>query len=140
MSPIVIRFLMSSLVFFVLGAGAGLAMLLPRGFAAQDFVTAHAHLNLLGFVCMMIYGVAYHVLPRFMGKAQPHSLALAHWQWWLATLSLLALAGLWVTVSYQGNRPLLSNLLLAAGAVQAIAILMFVINIYLTIAIKPQEA
>ena len=28
---------------------------------------AHVHMLLLGFVTMMIYGVAYHVLPRFVG-------------------------------------------------------------------------
>ena len=28
---------------------------------------AHVHMLLLGFVTMMIYGVAYHVLPRFAG-------------------------------------------------------------------------
>ena len=27
------------------------------------------HMTLLGFVTMMIYGVAYHVLPRFVGRA-----------------------------------------------------------------------
>ena len=28
---------------------------------------AHVHMLLLGFVTMMIYGVAYHVVPRFAG-------------------------------------------------------------------------
>lgn len=28
---------------------------------------AHLHMNLLGFMSMMIFGVAYHILPRFTG-------------------------------------------------------------------------
>jgi cbb3-type cytochrome oxidase subunit 1 len=38
--------------------------------------TAHLHMNLLGFVAMMIFGVAYHVIPRFTGHSL-HSRRLA---------------------------------------------------------------
>jgi cbb3-type cytochrome oxidase subunit 1 len=44
---------------------------------------AHMHMVLLGFVTMMIYGVAYHVIPRFAGFPL-HSRRLAGVQWWLA--------------------------------------------------------
>lgn len=57
--------LTSSLVYFMLGTSLGL--LLGVGAISPAWRSAHAHVNLLGFVAMMIYGVAYHALPRFRG-------------------------------------------------------------------------
>ena len=51
---------------------------------------AHLHMALLGFVAMMIFGVAYHVIPRFAGNAL-RSRALATIHWWLANLGLLGI-------------------------------------------------
>ena len=48
---------------------------------------AHVHMMLLGFVTMMIYGVAYHVLPRFSGHPL-WSPRLAGWHCWSAQLGL----------------------------------------------------
>ena len=45
------------------------------------YYPAHVHMNMLGFVTMMIYGVAYHVIPRFIGKPL-HARRLAAWHWW----------------------------------------------------------
>lgn len=44
-----------------------LGLLMGVGAASYLWRPAHAHMNLLGFVAMMIYGVAYHALPRFAG-------------------------------------------------------------------------
>lgn len=44
-----------------------LGLLLGTGVLSYAWQPAHAHANLLGFVSMMIYGVAYHALPRFRG-------------------------------------------------------------------------
>ena len=58
-------FLKSSLAWLALGVTFGVAM------AAHPVWTvyrlAHVHMLLLGFVAMMIFGVAYHVIPRFAG-------------------------------------------------------------------------
>ena len=35
----------------------------------RSIAPSHMHMVLLGFVTMMIYGVAYHVIPRFTGHA-----------------------------------------------------------------------
>lgn len=55
-----------SLGYFLLGNLLGL--LLGVGTVPYSWRPVHVHLNLLGFVCMMIYGVAYHALPRFAGR------------------------------------------------------------------------
>jgi cbb3-type cytochrome oxidase subunit 1 len=48
---------------------------------------AHVHMNLLGFVTMIIFGVGYQILPRMMGYGL-HSPRLAVLHWWLANIGL----------------------------------------------------
>jgi cytochrome c oxidase cbb3-type subunit 1 len=71
-------FIRSSLIWLGTGVVLGVVMALFP-FHAMVLRPAHAHANLLGFVSMMIFGVAYHVLPRFTGNPL-HSgrLAFAH--------------------------------------------------------------
>mgnify|MGYP006205261115 CR=1 FL=1 len=67
MAPYVRRFIRSSLVWFSIGILLGLSMAIwPAGHIV--YRPAHAHANLLGFVSLFIFGVAYHVLPRFVGR------------------------------------------------------------------------
>lgn len=63
MDRYVTRFLRASLVWLVAGVTLGAAMAIHPQWVA--YRTAHLHMLLLGFVMMMISGVAYHVLPRF---------------------------------------------------------------------------
>lgn len=58
-------FLKSSLVWLVLGVTSGVMMALHPAWTV--YRPAHVHMVMLGFVTMMIYGVAYHVVPRFAG-------------------------------------------------------------------------
>ena len=63
MDRYVVHFLRASLVW--LGAGVSLGVAMAVHPAWVIYRTAHLHMLLLGFVTMMIAGVAYHVLPRF---------------------------------------------------------------------------
>jgi len=83
-------FLKSSLVWFAVGATLGLAMAIHPPFAV--YRTAHLHINLLGFVGQMIYGVSLHVVPRFFGHPLVHP-RLAAIQFWLAQPGLALIAG-----------------------------------------------
>jgi cbb3-type cytochrome oxidase subunit 1 len=56
-------FLRASLLWMVTGVSLGVAMAMHPAWAI--YRTAHLHILLLGFVTMMISGVAYHVFPRF---------------------------------------------------------------------------
>lgn len=82
-------FLKSSLGWLALGVTLGGAMAIHPQWIVYRPV--HVHMNLLGFVTMMIYGVAYHVIPRFTGHAL-HSRRLAGAQWWLANIGLAVMA------------------------------------------------
>jgi len=87
----------------------------------------HVHIMLLGFLAMMIYGVAYHILPRF--NAVP--LLYPSWvpvHFWLANI------GLWGMLITYGMGGLYSDgpihaLFVISGALEGIAIFIFVINI-----------
>ena len=61
-------FIKAGLIYFVLGIVLGVKMAFVPGGSIR-FV--HIHLNLLGFMTMMIAGVSYHVLPRFSARAVP---------------------------------------------------------------------
>ena len=67
MEPFVRNFIRASLVWLGLGVSLGVAMVIVPQYALV-YRPAHMHANLLGFVSMMIFGVAYHVLPRFVGR------------------------------------------------------------------------
>jgi len=78
-------FIRASLLWFVAGITLGLAMAIHPAWVI--YRPAHAHMNLVGFVVMMIFGVGYQMLPRFFGHPiHNRKLAVAHI--WLANLGL----------------------------------------------------
>jgi cbb3-type cytochrome oxidase subunit 1 len=128
MEPFVRRFIRASVVWLVIGVVIGVGMTWAPGHMVI-YRTAHAHANLLGFVSMMIFGVAYHVLPRFAGRPL-HARALAGAHFYAANVGLAALvAGFLLRISWPGADVLLrgGGLLSAAGA------LAFAYNIWRTL-------
>jgi cbb3-type cytochrome oxidase subunit 1 len=79
-------FLKSSLAWLTLGVTFGAVMAAYPAWTVYRL--AHIHMLLLGFVAMMIFGVAYHVIPRFAGF-QLHRADLARLHWWIANAGLL---------------------------------------------------
>lgn len=76
-------------------AAAGLVgFLLGLGLLPYTWRPTHAHMNLLGFVGLMIYGVAYHALPRFRGVVFRRP-GVALFQVALANLALLGMVLGW---------------------------------------------
>ena len=102
-------FLKSSLAWLSLGVTFGV------GIAAHPAWTvyrlAHVHMLLLGFVAMMIFGVAYHVIPRFAGF-QLHRADLARLHWWVANAGLLLMVAGFVT---RVHAPAVGTILVAGG-------------------------
>jgi cbb3-type cytochrome oxidase subunit 1 len=121
-------FLKASLAWLALGVTVGVAM------AAHPVWTvyrlAHVHMMLLGFVAMMIYGVAYHVIPHFVGY-RLHRPALAEAHWWLANLGLALMVGGFVA---RVLAPSLGTVVLAAGGLlSAVGAYLFVYLLWRTI-------
>ena len=93
-------FIRASLVWFVAGITLGLAMAVHPAWVV--YRPAHAHMNLVGFVVMMIFGVGYQMLPRFFGHPI-HSKALAIAHVWLANLGLVGLVGGFLLAPHIGS-------------------------------------
>ena len=120
-------FLKASLVWFSLAVAIALLMaLLPM---LTVYRTAHMHVALLGFVTQMIYGVALHVIPRFVGQPLVHR-RMAEVQFWTAQ-SGLALLALGFVARVNGWR--FASAAIAAGAIlSAVGAFCFVWNLWRT--------
>ncbi len=90
MSPLVRRYLKTGIGFLLAGLALGGVMLYRRELQgvgpSADLITAHTHLILVGFVMMMILGVALWMFPR-PGRDDPrYHPRLAEVSYWLVTL------------------------------------------------------
>jgi hypothetical protein len=103
-------FLKASLTWLSLGVTVGVAMAAAPALAV--YRPAHLHMLTLGFVAMMIFGVAYHVIPRFSGNPL-HSQRLPVWHWWLSNGGLLLMC---VGFVLRPHPVAFATPLLAAGA------------------------
>ncbi len=131
MEPIIVWYLRMSVIYFAAGAMFGVAMLLWPDEAGY-YISVHAHLNLLGFMSMMIYGVGYHILPRFSGRPV-YSSRIIKIQFWLANTGLVGIAVSWPLV-IRGSIPSVSEPALTASALLSLAAaLFFAFNILKTI-------
>jgi cbb3-type cytochrome oxidase subunit 1 len=130
MDRFVTAFLKSSLVWLGLGVSAGVAIAIHPAWAV--YRPAHLHMNLLGFVAMMIFGVALHVIPRFTGHPL-HSRRLAMSQWWLANGGLAVFVAGFLLRPHASFGSLASALLAAGGALSAAAAYAFIYNLWRTI-------
>lgn len=121
-------FLRAGLVWLVAGVTLGVAMAASP--ALVVYRTAHIHLLLLGFVTGMIFGVGYHVFPRFAGRPLRHPrLVLLHW--WLANLGVATMGAAFALraagVSWG------PTLLAAGGTAAATGAYLFAWNIWRTL-------
>jgi hypothetical protein len=135
MGTTTVRFIKMSLIY--LAVGATLGMLFPIFPRLLGLKYAHVHLNLLGFMSMMVYGVAYHILPRFQGKLL-YSDRMADVQFWLANIGLVGLALFSALQAYWPALPFKIPLALS-GLMEAVAIYLFVANMWLTFKQPPPQ-
>jgi cbb3-type cytochrome oxidase subunit 1 len=121
-------FLKASLVWLALGVTLGVAM--GAHPAWSIYRTAHLHMLLLGFVGGMIFGVAYHVIPRFVGSPLRSARGAAV-HWWLANAGV-AIMVVGFVLRAQG-RPVSSALLGIGGTAAAAGAYTFAWLIWMTL-------
>ena len=127
-------FVKASLTYFGIGTVLGLLMVLWPD-TRFTITRIHVHLLLLGFMAMMIYGVGYHILPRFMGRPV-YSARLGNTQVWLANITLIGLSVSWVLEASQGG--IWHSLAILFGLGQVVSIFLFIINLWMSMV--PQTA
>jgi len=128
-------FIVMSIVYLALAAVLGIFMLGSQSAMQLKFV--HSHLNMLGWVSMMIYGVGYHILPRFMGRPL-YSNRLGEAQFYLANISLVALL-LFYTLTIYSPDGMYRTLTMLSGVVQVAAIFLFFYNMLMTLLTKVEQ-
>lgn len=90
MSPLVRRYLKTAIAFLVFGVGLGVYMLARRElagvWATPWWRSAHTHAILVGFVLMMIMGVALWMFPRPAKEDTQFDPRLAEAAYWFMAL------------------------------------------------------
>ncbi|NIT84940.1 MAG: DUF1858 domain-containing protein, partial [Nitrospinaceae bacterium] len=88
----------------------------------------HVHFNLLGFLAMMVTGVAYHVLPRFNARPVPWPGGVGV-QFYLQNLGLLGMAGTYLLgAPWQGGLP--HGFFLLFSGMAGVALFIMFYNLY----------
>lgn len=115
-------FILVASLFIILGVGIGMYM-----GASQDhtLVPVHAHVNLLGFVLPMAFGLTYHLFPA-IGQS---SLARAHF--WLHLVgSLVLLVMLWSLLAGQITEAAMFPIAPLAELLVMLGLIAFAVNVF----------
>lgn len=136
MPPLIRRYIKTSFVFLLLGMLLGTyatveVNLRGRG-VPWPLVTAHVHLVLVGFMLMLVFGVATWMFPRPARDDARYRPGLAEAVYWLLTLSTAVrtvgeLAS--AAVGVRGGSPLAA----LGGVGQLAAALLFVVNMWVRV-------
>ncbi len=121
-------FVKASLNYLGIGTILGLLMVLVPD-TRFTLTRVHVHILLLGFMAMMIYGVGYHILPRFMGRPV-YSHRIGNIQVWFANITLVSLSISWILEASQGG--IWHYLAILFGMGQVISIFLFIINLWMS--------
>jgi cbb3-type cytochrome oxidase subunit 1 len=129
MDRFVRNFIVVSIIYLALAALLGVCMLADQSLLSLKFV--HSHLMLLGWVSMMIYGVGYHVLPRFSGRPLRHP-KMGELQFWTANAGLVGML-LFYALGVYNPLPFYRTLSIVFGVVEVLSIFLFFYNMLATL-------
>src|SRR4030065_106588 len=117
------------IIVFLIGCILGAWMFLSPG-NIYSIMPAHAHINLVGFVSMMIFGVSYHMFPRFAGRPL-HSIAIARRQFTILNIGLIGMVLLFAFADRDGM--IYRILLPVFGTTLTASFVLYVYNTWKTI-------
>lgn len=127
MSPLVRRFLKTGVAFLVTGLVLGSWLLVAREFGLAPpprLRSAHTHALLVGFVMMMITGVALWMFPRAPSDDARYRPALAEAAWWCLALGTAVRVALEVVLDADAA-PVARVVLVSAGFAQVAGLILF---------------
>jgi len=125
----VVWFIRLSIIYFLLGSALGVLFVLKPETADQYHIAMHVHFNLIGWMSMMIFGVGYHILPRFSGQ-HLYSRRMSIVQFWLANIGLVGMSAGWGMMAHgHGGKAVLA----VFGVITFLSFLLFGLNMFMTI-------
>jgi cbb3-type cytochrome oxidase subunit 1 len=133
MLPLVRRYIKTSFVFVVLGLLLGswitVSQFVLGAYPPRLYVSAHAHLLLVGFMLMIVMGVATWMFPRLGREDSRYHPALAEAVYWVMTLSTAVRAAAEILAPWFGVAPLRWTIALG-GLGQLAGTALFVVNMW----------
>ncbi len=124
-------FIIASLFYLVAGTSLGFLMAFKSGKWVLRLMPAHAHINLLGWVSMLIFGFAYYLVPMAAGRPMySHSLPYVHFA--LANTGLVGMAVCWVASRFP-NSPVSPRFVWPFGLMVVVSLWLFMFNVVMTL-------
>ena len=143
MTPLIRRYIKTSFVFLLAGLLLGVHIVIAQfvldTYPPRLLVTAHAHLLLVGFMLMMVMGVATWMFPRPARDDTRYRPELAEAVYWVMTVATALRAGAEIAVALAGLLGL--RWLIAVGGVGQLAgTALFVLNMWWRVRMPPAAA
>ncbi|HXG02452.1 MAG TPA: hypothetical protein VNO23_03420 [Candidatus Binatia bacterium] len=133
MPPLIRRYIKTSFVFLLAGLGLGgyiaVSQFVVGTYPPRLHITAHVHLLLVGFMLMMVMGVATWMFPRPGREETRYRPALAEAVYWVTTLST-ALRAVAEVAAPLAEHALFRWLIAAGGLGQIAGAVLFVVNMW----------
>lgn len=133
MPALVRRYLKTSIAFLILGMMLGLhvsaAEYLGLGWVRPGYIVAHTHMLLIGFLLMLIMGVALWMFPKPAegdGRYRPERFEVL---WWLVTAGVLLRATFEILGGYLAGRWIGIGVF-SASVVESVAIALFFLGLW----------
>lgn len=121
------NFVRAGIIYFFLSAILGLGMIHSYDWIT-NYAQIHVHLMLLGWMSMLIFGVGYHIIPRFQGHANI-SRGLANFHFILSNVGLILMTlGWWEPFTLKGD--VWTWVLFSGGTLTIFGFLLFMIVIF----------
>ncbi len=143
MTPLIRRYIKTSFVFLmtglVIGAYLVVAQFVVGAYPSRLLVTAHVHLLLVGFMLLIVMGVATWMFPRPARDDSRYHPGLAEAVYWVLTLSTAVRAVGEVTGAL-APVPGFQLLVAAGGLGQLAAATLFVVNMWWRVRMPPAAA
>ncbi len=133
MPPLIRRYIKTSFVFLlaglVLGAYIVVAQFVLGAYPSRLFITAHVHLLLVGFMLMIVMGVATWMFPRPARDDARYRPELAEAVYWVMTLTTAGRAVAEILTAFSAS-PTLRIAIALGGLGQVAGTLLFVVNMW----------
>lgn len=133
MPPLVRRYIKTSLVFLVAGLLVGGYILVAEfalgAYPPRLFITAHVHLLLVGFMLMIVMGVATWMFPRPARDDTRYKPGIAEAAYWVMTVSTATRAVAELATGVTGSATI-RGVIVLGGLGQLLAAALFATNIW----------